>query len=133
MQTFFVEIKCKLGKTYSVASALADREIASEIYSTAGNYDILAKFHLDDGEAARLSPLLWPAPAGRTLDAVVGAEESGEYLRQGRALAEAWGAAGVRTRFEALPGANHFTVVAPLADPDSAMTRRLAEVAQGAR
>ncbi len=48
MQTFFVEIKCKLGKTYPVARALADREIASEIYSTAGNYDILAKFHIDD-------------------------------------------------------------------------------------
>jgi DNA-binding Lrp family transcriptional regulator len=48
MQTFFVEIKCRLGKTYPVASALADREIASEIYSTAGNYDILAKFHIDD-------------------------------------------------------------------------------------
>lgn len=47
MQTFFVEIKCRLGKTYDVASALADREIASEIYSTAGNYDILAKFHVD--------------------------------------------------------------------------------------
>jgi DNA-binding Lrp family transcriptional regulator len=46
MQTFFVEIKCKLGKTYEVASELADREIASEIYSTAGNYDILAKFHI---------------------------------------------------------------------------------------
>ncbi len=46
MQTFFVEIKCKLGKTYEVASELADREIASEIYSTAGNYDILAKFHV---------------------------------------------------------------------------------------
>jgi hypothetical protein len=25
MQTFFVEIKCKLGKTYEVASELADR------------------------------------------------------------------------------------------------------------
>ena len=48
MQTFFVEIKCKLGKTYEVASALADQEIASEIYSTAGHYDILAKFHVDD-------------------------------------------------------------------------------------
>lgn len=48
MQTFFVEIKCRLGKTYAVASELADREIASEIYSTAGNYDILAKFHIDD-------------------------------------------------------------------------------------
>jgi DNA-binding Lrp family transcriptional regulator len=46
MQTFFVEIKCRLGKTYDVASALADREIASEIYSTAGNYDIIAKFHV---------------------------------------------------------------------------------------
>jgi DNA-binding Lrp family transcriptional regulator len=48
MQTFFVEIKCKLGKTYEVASRLADAEIASEIYSTAGTYDILAKFHVDD-------------------------------------------------------------------------------------
>ena len=47
MQTFFVEIKCKLGKTYDVAMELADREIASEIYSTAGDYDILAKFHID--------------------------------------------------------------------------------------
>ncbi|MCU0819137.1 MAG: Lrp/AsnC family transcriptional regulator, partial [Beijerinckiaceae bacterium] len=35
MQTFFVQIKCKLGKTYEVATALADAEIASEIYSTA--------------------------------------------------------------------------------------------------
>jgi len=49
VQTFFVEIKCRLGKTYTVASALADREIASEIYSTAGHYDVLAKFHVDDG------------------------------------------------------------------------------------
>jgi DNA-binding Lrp family transcriptional regulator len=48
MQTFFVEIKCRLGKTYEVASRLADAEIASEIYSTAGNFDILAKFHVDD-------------------------------------------------------------------------------------
>jgi DNA-binding Lrp family transcriptional regulator len=48
MQTFFVEIKCKLGKTYDVAGRLADAEIASEIYSTAGNYDILAKFHVED-------------------------------------------------------------------------------------
>ena len=48
MQTFFVEIKCGLGRTYAVASALAEAEIASEIYSTAGSYDILAKFHVDD-------------------------------------------------------------------------------------
>ena len=50
MQTFFVEIKCKLGKTYEVASELADREIASEIYSTAGNFDLMAKFYIGDDE-----------------------------------------------------------------------------------
>jgi DNA-binding Lrp family transcriptional regulator len=47
MQTFFVEIKCALGRTYEVASALAEAEIASEIYSIAGNYDILAKFYVE--------------------------------------------------------------------------------------
>jgi len=47
MQTFFVEIKCALGRTYEVASALAEAEIASEIYSIAGHYDILAKFYVD--------------------------------------------------------------------------------------
>lgn len=49
MKTFFVEIKCKLGQTYTVASALAEAEIASEIFSTAGSFDVLAKFHVDDG------------------------------------------------------------------------------------
>ena len=48
MQTFFVQIKCALGKTYAVASALAEAEIASEIYSIAGDFDILAKFYVDE-------------------------------------------------------------------------------------
>ena len=46
MQCFFVQIKCGLGSTYAVASALAEAEIASEIYSIAGDYDILAKFYV---------------------------------------------------------------------------------------
>ncbi|MDQ0474870.1 Lrp/AsnC ligand binding domain-containing protein [Labrys wisconsinensis] len=48
MQTFFVQIKCALGRTYEVAGALAESEIASEIYSTAGDFDILAKFYVPD-------------------------------------------------------------------------------------
>lgn len=48
MQTFFVQIKCVLGRTYEVANALAESEIASEIYSTAGDFDILAKFYVPD-------------------------------------------------------------------------------------
>lgn len=50
MKVFFVQIKCELGKAYGVASALADTEIASEIYSTAGDYDLMAKFYVDDSE-----------------------------------------------------------------------------------
>jgi DNA-binding Lrp family transcriptional regulator len=49
MVPFFVQIKCQLGKAYEVASRLADAEIASEIYSTAGDYDLLVKFYADDG------------------------------------------------------------------------------------
>ena len=48
MTPFFVLIKCQLGKSYEVATALADAEIASEIYSTAGDYDLLVKFYIGD-------------------------------------------------------------------------------------
>ena len=49
MTPFFVQIKCELGKSYQVANALAEAEIASEIYSTAGDYDLLVKFYVDAG------------------------------------------------------------------------------------
>ncbi len=48
MKPFFVQIKCKLGKAYEVAGQIAAAEIASEIYSTAGDYDLLVKFYIDD-------------------------------------------------------------------------------------
>jgi arylformamidase len=85
---------------------------------------------LDAAEARRLSPALWPAPKGGVLDAVVGGAESDEYHRQSRLIAERWGA-GLATRFEAVPDANHFTVIAPLADADSAMVARVVELARG--
>jgi DNA-binding Lrp family transcriptional regulator len=47
MKAFFVQIKCELGAAYKVAMALADAEIASEIYSTAGDYDLLVKFYVE--------------------------------------------------------------------------------------
>lgn len=48
MKAFFVQIKCDLGKAYDVANAIVDAEIASEVYSTAGDYDLLVKFYLDE-------------------------------------------------------------------------------------
>ena len=47
MVPFFVQIKCQLGKSYEVANRLADAEIASEIYSTAGDFDLLVKFYVE--------------------------------------------------------------------------------------
>jgi DNA-binding Lrp family transcriptional regulator len=49
MVPFFVQIKCHLGKSYQVANDLADAEIASEIYSTAGEFDLLVKFYVEQG------------------------------------------------------------------------------------
>jgi arylformamidase len=42
---------------------------------------------------------------------------------------EGWTGRRVATRYEEIAGANHFSVVDPLGDPASAMTRRVAELA----
>jgi arylformamidase len=76
---------------------------------------------LDAPAARALSPRWRPAPAGATLHAVVGGAESAEFLRQTRDLAAAW-----HGTWEALPDANHFTVLAPLADPDHPLVARAA-------
>ncbi len=47
MRPFFLMIKTELGKTYDVANKIAELEIASEIYSIAGEYDLLVKIYLD--------------------------------------------------------------------------------------
>lgn len=85
------------------------------------------KLSFDDAE--RESPLFWPAPSGLVMDAVVGGAESEEYFKQSRRIVDVWGLSGVRTRYEEIAGANHFTVIEGLADPESAMTRRIAELA----
>ena len=84
---------------------------------------------LDMAAAERESPLFWPAPSGLVMDAVVGGAESDEYLKQSRRIVDVWGLEGVKTRYGEIAGANHFTVLAGLADPDDAMSRRLAELA----
>jgi DNA-binding Lrp family transcriptional regulator len=48
VRALFVQIKCELGRAYEVAAAIADAEIASEIYSTAGDFDLLVKFYLPE-------------------------------------------------------------------------------------
>jgi len=105
-------------------------------YSVSGVFDLAPliatsvnqDLRLDATEARNVSPVFWPLKPGRVFDAVVGGLESSEFLRQSRLITDAWGKAA-KTRYEEIAGANHFTVVEPLADPDSAMTKRVAELA----
>ncbi len=91
---------------------------------------INTKLGLDEAEAEALSPLFWPAPEGKTLDAVVGADESSEFLRQSASIVRMWGEQGAATRYEEIAGANHFTVIAPLAASTSATCARLKQLAE---
>ncbi len=81
---------------------------------------------LTPATARALSPRWLPSP-GRPLHCVVGGEESGEFLRQSRDMAAAWGGTCM-----VVPGADHFTVIAPLADPASALVARAEQLARGA-
>ncbi len=46
----FIQIRCKPGTTYSVAEDIALREMHSELYSTSGDFDLLMKAYIPDGE-----------------------------------------------------------------------------------
>ncbi|TMV07901.1 Lrp/AsnC family transcriptional regulator [Ruegeria sediminis] len=46
----FIQIRCKPGTTYKVAEDIALREIHSELYSTSGEYDLLMKLYIPEGE-----------------------------------------------------------------------------------
>lgn len=50
MKLIFLQIKTEPGHAYTVAADLADMEVASEIYSTSGQYDLLAKIYLEDDQ-----------------------------------------------------------------------------------
>jgi arylformamidase len=114
----------------------APGDLVHAAYSAAGLFDLTPLVHtsmaqdlrLDEASAREVSPLYWPAPKGRSFDAVAGTLESSEFRRQSRSIAEAWAKAGARTRYEERPG-NHFTVLDALSDPKSEMTARVAELA----
>jgi arylformamidase len=106
-------------------------------YSISGVFDLTVltgisvnqDLKLDAASARKVSPLFWPVAPGRTFDAVAGGLESNEFKRQSETLAKAWRQAGADTRYEEIAGTNHFTVIDPLSDPNSAMTARIAELA----
>ena len=129
---------CMLATDWRGLAASLPKELVIAAYSISGLFDLVPlvetsinkALQLDAVTAEAVSPLLWKAPAHGSLDAVVGGEESAEYFRQSRIMTEAWAAAGLPTRYGTLAGANHFTAIAPLADPASPMVMRLKELAR---
>jgi arylformamidase len=128
---------CLLATDWRSLDAALPRDLVQAAYAISGLFDLAPLIEtsinnalgLDETSARQASPLFWPPPSHGSLDAVVGENESAEYFRQSTSIVEAWGRAGLATHFAKLPRANHFTAIAPLADPDSAMTRRLKELA----
>jgi len=50
MKPVFIQIRCNPGKTYEVADTIYQREIVSELYSTSGDYDLMAKLYIPEEE-----------------------------------------------------------------------------------
>ncbi|MHA1566209.1 MAG: Lrp/AsnC ligand binding domain-containing protein [Alphaproteobacteria bacterium] len=51
MQTIFIHVKCELGQAYRVADqAVMEVEQVSEVHSTSGQYDLLMKCYLPEGQ-----------------------------------------------------------------------------------
>ena len=127
---------CMVATDWTKLGAPAD--LAPTGYAISGLFDLApllhlatnADFKLDAAEARRISPLFWPLVRGKVLDAVVGGDESSEFLRHSKSIADDWRERGAQTRYEALPGMNHFTICDPMTDANSAMTKRLVELAK---
>jgi arylformamidase len=91
-----------------------------------GLYDLeplrLTAFLQDDlrltpAQVTRLSPAFFPRPKAGKLFAVVGADESDEFLRHNQLIRDQWGPTAVPV-CETVPGKNHFNVLESLADPN---------------
>jgi arylformamidase len=129
---------CLLATDWPTLDASLPKDLVAAAYAISGLFDlgplvetsINKALHLDHAAARAVSPLFWNAPSRGSLDAVVGGNESAEYFRQSGTIVERWGAAGIATRFGTVAGANHFTAIAPMADPNAPMVLRLKELAR---
>ena len=129
---------CLLATDWPAQDASLPKDLVIAAYAISGLFDLMPlvgtsinkALGLDDATAKAASPLFWRVPAHGSLDAMVGETESAEYHRQSRTVTEAWARSGLPTRYGVVAGANHFTAIAPLADPASGMVLRLKQLAR---
>ncbi len=127
---------CLVGTDWGMIDKSLPKQIVPAAFAISGLFEleplvstsVNKALKLGVREARRLSPLHWKVNPDTMLDAVVGGDESYEYHRQSEAIVEKWAAPRVQTRMEIVEGANHFTVIAPMADPDSRFVTRIREM-----
>ena len=132
---------CLLATDWTAIAPDVPKDLVPAAYAISGLFDLEPLTHLEsnvdfklDAESARrISPLFWPVEAGRAFDAVVGGAESSEFIRHSKTIAEEWAAKGVKTRYDEIPGANHFNILDPMTDPDSSMVMRIAALSEKTR
>ncbi len=83
------------------------------------------KLGLDAAESERNSPLLHLPAIARELVVAYGTRELPELCRQSIEYARAWAERGLHGHLLPVDGANHFTILESLADPEGALTRAL--------
>jgi arylformamidase len=128
---------CMLATDWKAHDASLPSQFVQAAYAISGLFEleplvttsINKALGLDPASARAASPVCWTPPSHGSLDAVVGEAESAEFHRQSRMIVDIWAEAGIATRYGSVPSANHFTAIAPLADPASPMTLRLKELA----
>ena len=124
---------CLLATDWQTIDSSLPPDLVPAAYCISGLFDLRplvttslnTALKLDLAEAERLSPLFWPPPRDAKLHAVVGECESSEYHRQSRELAQRWSGRAAEISSGVIAGANHFTVIAPLAQAESRVTREI--------
>ncbi|MCH7668582.1 MAG: alpha/beta hydrolase [Acidobacteria bacterium] len=119
-----------------LAASVVSEGVSTDAVLLSGLYDLspITKIPLNEtlgmteDDALRWSPSRKPPMGPTAVAAFVGSEEPSGFLDQQQILAEKWGAAcGLTT--EVLAGGDHFSALATLTAPDSALTAALVTAA----
>ena len=114
-----------------LAEVSSTNDVVKRALGLSGVYDLQPLLHvaslqevlrLDSAQVAACSPARLPAPARGQLYALVGGDESGEYLRLNRLIQQAWGRERVPLA-QVLPALNHFSLVDALVGPKQRANR----------
>lgn len=81
---------------------------------------------LTEASAEALSPIFWTPRVEVPLLLAVGGDESDEFHRQSRALADTW--SGIETSLVDVAATNHFTVLDGLADQNAPLNRAVVDL-----